>query len=119
MKDPDASWQQMTICQLPACPDHRCNPEFDLMPIRQPLDPDIGEGHRDLFSLAHAQGNAFIDEPGIALRPAKGVAQKLAGIKYIIEEPDLAKIKVAREMESEQIILQCIGDQLDKFDLAR
>ena len=63
------------------------------------------------------QGNAFIDDRAVALRPAKSVAQQLGGIQHIIEQPDLAKIIVARKMKSEKIILQCVRDQFDKSDL--
>src|SRR6516162_931024 len=85
MKEPYAVWPQMTVRQLPAGADHRCGPKLDLMPIRHPLDAEIRESHPNLFALAYMQGNAFIDDCGVALR--------------------------------EKIILQCFGDELDKFDL--
>src|SRR5215831_19266696 len=107
----------MTVRKLPAGADHGCSPKLDLMPIRHPLDADIRERHPKLFALAYMQRNAFIDDCGVALRSFKGLAQKLGGIKDVIEQPDLAKIKVARKMKSEKVILQCIRDQLDKFDL--
>ena len=106
MKEPDAVWQQMTIRQLPAGADHRCNPKLDLMPIRHPLDADVRQSPANLFSLPHLQRNAFIDDRGVALRSFEGITQKLGGIKDVIEEPDLAKIKVARKVKSEKIILQ-------------
>src|SRR5262249_37778279 len=117
MNESDAARQQATAGQLPADADQRGNPSLDLMPIRKPLDTDMGEGHRKLFSLTQVQGNAFIDDRAVALRPAKSVAQQLGGIQHIIERPDLAKIIVARNMKSEKIILQCVRDQLDKSDL--
>ena len=50
MNESDAARQQATIGQLPADADQRGNPSLDLMPIRQPLDADISEGHRKFFS---------------------------------------------------------------------
>ena len=117
MKEPDAVWQQMTIRQLSAGADHRCNPKLDLVPIRHPLDANIRQSHPDLFSLAHLQRNAFIDDRGVALRSFKGIAQKLGGIKDVIEQTNLTKIKIARKVESEKIVMQGIRDMLNKFDL--
>jgi hypothetical protein len=63
------------------------------------------------------QGNAFIDDCGVALRSFKGFAQKLGGIKDVIKQPDCAKIKLMRKVDSEKIILQCTRDEFDKSDL--
>src|SRR5215831_17533036 len=87
------------------------------MPIRMPLDADIREGQPKLFSLAHPQGNALIDDRAVALGSTKGITQKLAGTHDVVEQPDLAKIIVARQMKSEKTILQRVRDELKKFDL--
>jgi hypothetical protein len=58
MNEPDAAWQQATAGQPPADADQRGNPSLDLMPIRQPLDTDMGEGHRKLFSLTRSDSPA-------------------------------------------------------------
>src|SRR5215813_7021510 len=88
------------------------------MPIRKPLNPDVLYGNRELFSLAHAQANAFIDVRAVALGSAKGVPQQVGRIQYVIEQPNLSKVRIASQMKSEKIILQCIRNQFDKFDLA-
>jgi hypothetical protein len=88
------------------------------MPIRTPCYPDVRYDQRKLFSLPHAQANAFIDERALALASAKSVRQPIGGIQDIIEQPYLPKVRIARQMKSEKVILQCIRDQLDKFDLA-
>jgi len=47
---------------------------LNLTPIRKPLNPAVRQGQRKLFSLTHAQANAFIDDGAVALGSAKGVA---------------------------------------------
>jgi len=84
---------------------------------RDQIDADILEGYRKFLSLAHAQGNAFINNPAVALRPTQGVAQELGGIHDVMKQPDLAKIQVARKMKSEMIVLQCLGGKVQKADL--
>src|SRR5262245_11688720 len=66
---------------------------------------------------AHVKGNGFINYRAVALRSAKAVAQQVGRIPHIIEQPDLAKIIVACKMKSEKIIVQCVRDQFDKFNL--
>src|SRR5690348_6885016 len=99
MNEPDAAWPELPIGQLPADADQRGDPKLHLVPIRKPLNADIGGGQRKLISIAaHAQANAFIDYRAVALRSAKGVAQQLGRIPHIIEQSDLAKIIVASKM---------------------
>jgi hypothetical protein len=105
MKEIDALGQQMTICQLSAHPNHSCNPELDLMPIRKSLYPDILEVNPKFISLAPAQGNSFIESSAVALGPPKGFAKKPGGIQDVVEQSHFAKIKVACEMKSQKIVL--------------
>ena len=48
----------------------------------------------------------------------QGVGQYLRRRQHVIEQPDLAKIVVLRQMKSEKIILQRFGGELQKLDLA-
>jgi hypothetical protein len=43
MSELHATWNQMTIRQLPACANQCRQPKLDLMPIGMPLDADVTE----------------------------------------------------------------------------
>jgi hypothetical protein len=118
VNEADTARHQVTIGNLPADTNEKGNPGLNLMPIRKPLNSDVRYSQRKLFSLTHAQANAFIDDGAIALGSAKGVAQPVGGIQHVIEQAYFPKVRIARQMKSEKIILQCIRDQADKFDLA-
>jgi len=118
MNEADMARHQVAIGDLPADPNKEGNPGLNLMPIRKPLNPDIRYGQRKFFSLVHAQANAFIDDGAVARRSAKGVAQQVGRIHDVIEQPDLPKVGIARQVKSKKIIVHCIRDQFDKFDLA-
>jgi len=117
MYEADNAWQQVTIGNLSADTDQEGNPGLNLMPIRTPFHPDVRYDQRKLFSLLDAQANALIDKRAVALTSAKGLPQQIGGIQDIIEQPYFSVVDISFKKKSEKIILQCLRDQLDKFDL--
>src|SRR5262245_36077164 len=108
MNEADTARHEVAIGDLPADSNKECNPGFNLMPIRKPLDTNIRYGHRKLSSLVHTQANAFIDNCAEAFGPAKSIAQQVGGIQYVIKQPYFPRVGIPRQMKSEKIILQCI-----------
>src|SRR5262249_39665949 len=47
----------------------------------------------------------------------EGIAQTISGIQYVIEQADLAKIKVARKMKTKKIVPQGARNELQKLYL--
>src|SRR5215468_7302991 len=95
MNEADTARQQVTIGKLPADTDRPRKPSLNLMPIRKPVDSDVMYGHRELFSLVHAQANAFIDDRAVALGSTKGVTQQVGRIQHVIKQPGLPKVRIA------------------------
>ena len=116
--DPDPARHHTAIGKLPAQADQRHQPEFHVMPVRPPVDADVVERNRGLLAGAGLQRNSFIRDAAIAFRAVQSIGQYLRRRQNVIEQPDLAKIVVLRQMKSEKIILQRIGGELQKLDLA-
>jgi hypothetical protein len=108
----------MTIRQLSAGANQCRQPKLDLMPVRMPLDADVTEDYCNIFPITYAQGNAFIGNRAVALRPLHGVTEPFGGRHDIIEQSDLSKIKVAGKMKSKKIILHRGCGKIQKPDLA-
>jgi len=87
------------------------------MPIRKPLDAQVLYSQRKLFPAVHAQSDSFINDRAVALGSAKGIYQIVGRIQDVIEQSHAPKVRFARQMKPEKIILQCFRYQLDKLDL--
>src|SRR5215813_7185753 len=82
-------------------------------------DASIAQGNREIAGSKTFQNDACIDDRTVALGPLQRVAERLRGSGNVVEQPDKPEVRVARQSEAEEWIVQCFGGKLQKPDLAR
>jgi hypothetical protein len=82
------------------------------------LNVNVTEGDCSPSLCTNVQRNPVIHDPTIAFRSSERVRQHFGGCQDVIEQPDLAKIEVKRQVKSKKIILQSVGGKGQKLDLA-
>ena len=117
MTQVDTNRQETTIGQLPAETNQKGKMRLDLMSIQKALDANVAKCDGEIVALGNAQYNTFIPDNAVTLQTAQSVAERLRGRWHIIEKTHLAKIQTFGDVEPEKIVLQCVCDQLNKFDL--
>src|SRR5215813_2836715 len=81
-------------------------------------DASIAQGNREIAGSKTFQNDACIDDRTVALGPLQRVAERLRGSGNVVEQPDKPEVRVARQSEAEEWIVQCFGGKLQKPDLA-
>ena len=104
-------------CQLPAHPNERGRPKFDLMPIPVTTNPSAMKTDGHLLAIDALLHQAFIDDGGVARSALEGVEQYLRGSDHVVVQANLSQIVVPREVETQQIITERLSDKSEEFDL--
>ena len=84
-----------------------------------PGDASVAQGNREIASPEASQNETCIGDRTVALGARKRIAERFRGDCSVVEQPDPARLPVARQPEAEQLILQSLGRKLEKPDLAR
>ena len=88
------------------------------MAVSASIDADIVEDDPEFLSVSDPQREPLVRDRAVALRAQQGFADLFRGGQHVIEQPDFPKVKIARQMKSEKIVLQRVRDQLKQDDLA-
>ena len=79
----------------------------------------VTQGNREIAGFKTFQDDACIDDRTVALGAIQRVAERLRGSGNVVEQPDKPEVRVARQSEAEESIVQCFGRKLQKLNLAR
>src|SRR5215471_1682006 len=79
----------------------------------------VAQGDREIADFKTFQYDACIDDRTVALGAIQRVAERLRGGGNVVEQPDKPDVRIARQSEAEEWIVQCFGRKLQKPDLAR
>ena len=88
--------------RLPNNAHERCDPKFNLMPIRERRLPtsSIADRNYSIIFRTISDGNSLINNSAIAFSSAKSDIEHIRGGEDIINETDLPKLKVPCEMKA-------------------
>jgi len=117
MGQPDMGWHNSNACQLPTQADKSGRERFDLVPIQVTTDADIAVGNTKVFANNTPQRYAFIGDRRVPGKLVQRIAQIVSRRGNIIEKSELAKVRRLRKMKSEEIILEFVGNKIQKSDL--
>ena len=93
-------------------------PEFHVMAVRPPFDAHVFERDRDLPACAKFDRDSLVRNPAVADGVVQGVVQQFGRCQHVINQAECAKVIIARQAKSQQVVAQRVGGEFEKFDLA-
>src|SRR5215472_1638387 len=79
----------------------------------------VAQGDREIAGFKTFQYDACIDDRTVALGAIQRVAERLRRSGNVVEQPGKPEVRVARQPEAKEWIVQCFSCKLQKPDLIR
>src|SRR5262245_1745498 len=101
---------------MPANPQQDRDKKFNLMAVTQPRNPNMLKSDRaPLCSVSNS--DAFVVDTAVSFDPLQGVIEVRRGCQDVVHQAEFAEINLLRQTHAEKLVLQRIGNEVQKVDL--